>query len=509
MILRSSGVLLPISSLPGPYGIGLFGEEAVTFAKRIRQAGFTYWQVLPFSEPGDGDSPYQSISAYAGNSLFIDPRQLRAEGLLTDSELEDAVYPGPDYATDYSYAAANSNRFLRLAFSRRTPELIKEIRAFTDRTDWLMDVALFLAVRERYANTPWWEWPDEKLRLHEEDAVKSAREELEDEVLFFCYVQFEFSRQWFRLKSRINQLGIRIIGDLPIYVSADSADVWANSRLFQMKEDRTFARVAGVPPDYFCEDGQLWGNPLYDWSTHAKEGYTWWLQRLAVNFSLFDIVRIDHFRGFSSYWSVDSAETTARKGFWAEGPGMDLFRKVAEFYPDAPIIAEDLGDIDDGVRTFLSASGFPGMRVLQFAFDPVSDSTHLPHNYERNTVAYSGTHDNNTLLGWLWDASESEREFALSYCGIPDVDWGVGGVTSPGCRGILRTLFGSHASLVVTPIQDLLGYGKDTRMNIPGKPSGNWTFRVTREGLNALDLPWLLSLNRLYRRENSEGDGEL
>ena len=265
MILRSSGVLLPISSLPGPYGIGLFGEEAVTFAKRIRQAGFTYWQVLPFSEPGDGDSPYQSISAYAGNSLFIDPRQLRAEGLLTDSELEDAVYPGPDYATDYSYAAANSNRFLRLAFSRRTPELIKEIRAFTDRTDWLMDVALFLAVRERYANTPWWEWPDEKLRLHEEDAVKSAREELEDEVLFFCYVQFEFSRQWFRLKSRINQLGIRIIGDLPIYVSADSADVWANSRLFQMKEDRTFARVAGVPPDYFCEDGQLWGNPLYDW----------------------------------------------------------------------------------------------------------------------------------------------------------------------------------------------------------------------------------------------------
>lgn len=502
---RGSGVLLHISSLPGPYGIGCFGDEALEFAEKISSAGFSYWQVLPFSKPGSGDSPYQSFSAFAGNPYFIDPRQLHERGLISAYDLEDAIYTGPTYSVDFPWLYENRARLFRKAYASITPEIRSEIESFLLTNSWLDDVALFETLKTIYEDLPWWDWSDDKHRLHDKDALDEIRSTYADEYFYFCFLQYEFFRQWTCLKEKINETGISVIGDIPIYVSADSSDVWAMSRLFQVKEDHTFSRVAGVPPDYFCEDGQLWGNPLYDWDAHAREGYTWWIQRLGANFLLYDYVRIDHFRGFRNYWSVDSKESTARKGIWFDGPGVELFHKVASIYPDPPIIAEDLGDIDDDVRDFLEATGFPGMRVLQFGFDPTSDSTNLPHNYERNCVAYTGTHDNNTLLGWLWDASASEREFALDYCGIKGADWGQGGPQSPVCRAFIRQVWQSHAKLVIAPVQDLLGYGKDTRMNIPGTATGNWSYRMTYESMTAIDTAWLYQLNHLYRRDSREG----
>ena len=498
---RSSGALLHISSLPGPFGTGCFGAEALAFAELLKKAGFSYWQVLPFSHPGMGDSPYQSYSAYAGNVYFIDPRQLRARNLITDRDLEEAKYDGSVHAVDFPWLRKNREELLRKAYMNIDDLIIAETKKFCQTTLWLDDVAMYETIRKLEEGKPWWEWENSALRMHEPAARDEIRSKYHDEYFFYCFTQYEFYRQWMELKEEINAAGIEVIGDIPIYVSADSADVWANTHLFQVNADHTFSHIAGVPPDYFCEDGQLWGNPLYDWDEHAKEGYTWWIHRLAVNFSLFDKIRIDHFRGFCSYWSVDAIEETARNGQWEKGPGMDLFKKVSEIFPDPPIIAEDLGEIDDKVRDFLAATQFPGMHVLQFGFDPNGDSTNLPHNYEKNSVAYTGTHDNNTLLGWLWDASPEERSFALSYCNYTDPDWGTGGPQSPSCRALIRQVWQSHADLVIAPVQDLAGYGSDARMNVPGTPVGNWGFRMSQEGIDSIDTKWLSELNILYRRK--------
>jgi len=498
---RASGALLHISSLPGPFGTGCFGEEALAFSELLKEAGFSYWQVLPFSHPGMGDSPYQSYSAYAGNVYFIDPRQLRAKNLISDSDLEEAKYEGSAHAVDFPWLHRNREDLLHKAYKNIDEEIIRDTKNFCQTTLWLDDVALYETIRKLEEGKPWWEWENYALRMHESAALDEIRSKYYDEYFFYCFTQYEFYRQWMELKGQINAAGIEVIGDIPIYVSADSSDVWANTRLFQVNADHSFSHIAGVPPDYFCEDGQLWGNPLYDWDAHAKEGYTWWIHRLAVNFSLFDKIRIDHFRGFCSYWSVDAKAETARNGQWEKGPGMDLFKKVAEIFPNPPIIAEDLGEIDDAVRDFLAATQFPGMHVLQFGFDPNCDSTNLPHNFEKNSVAYTGTHDNNTLLGWLWDASPEERRFALSYCNYPDPDWGIGGPQSPSCRAMIRQVWQSHADLVIAPVQDLAGYGRDARMNVPGTPVGNWVFRMPQEGIDSIDTKWLSELNILYRRK--------
>lgn len=497
---RSSGVLLHISSLPGPFGAGCFGPEAVEFARQIHDAGFSFWQVLPFSQPGNGDSPYQSFSAFAGNYYFIDPRQLLEQGLISPADLEEAKYKGEPYSVDFPWLMKSRSAVLRKAYANITEAIVRETELFLSANPWADDVALYQTIKDEEDNKPWWEWKDPGLRLHDENAMNDIRESRRDEYLFYCYVEYEFNRQWMSVKKKINGTGVQVIGDIPIYVSDDSADVWANSDLFLVNPDHTFSSVAGVPPDYFCADGQLWGNPLYNWNKHRETGYEWWLLRLKVNFERFDQLRIDHFRGFSSYWSVDAKEKTARNGVWMKGPGMNLFDRVKEVFPDSPIIAEDLGEIDDDVRDFLEQAGFPGMHVLQFGFDPNGDSTNLPHHYENNSVAYTGTHDNNTILGWLWDASPEEREFALKYCGVTASDWGAGGPDSPSCRGMLRQVWQSHAGLVIVPVQDLLGYGKDTRMNIPGTPEGNWTFRVTSDAIKSMNSTWLLELNRLYRR---------
>ncbi len=497
---RASGALLHISSLPGPFGTGCFGEEALDFAVQLKSAGFSYWQVLPFSHPGMGDSPYQSYSAFAGNVYFIDPIQLYEKGLISQIDLEEAEYSGSIHSVDFPWLRMNRESLLRKAYHNISPEIINETEQFCLLNSWVDDVALYETIKRIEDNKVWWEWESTAARMHEASALDEIRSKYHSEYFYYCFLQYEFFRQWQGLKKRINELGIYIIGDIPIYVSADSADVWANSTLFQVNPNHSFSCVAGVPPDYFCADGQLWGNPLYDWEAHKKNDYKWWIQRLSVNFMLFDKVRIDHFRGFCSYWSVDAKAPNARCGTWEKGPEMDLFRKIADVFPDAPIIAEDLGEIDDDVRAFLAETKFPGMHVLQFGFDPNGDSTHLPHNYEKRSVAYTGTHDNNTLLGWLWDASPEERKFALSYCGVADANWGQGGPQSQSLRAMIRQVWQSHADLVIVPVQDLTGYGKDTRMNIPGTPTGNWSFRISQEGLNTIDVNWMNEQNILFRR---------
>lgn len=497
---RSSGVLMHISSLPGAYGIGCFGDEVFSFAKAIKAAGFTYWQVLPFSWPGMGDSPYQSFSAYAGNIYFISPDKLAEYGLLSEEDLAFATYHGSANRVDFAWLRENRRILFKRAYDRMTPEIEAEVQEFLAHNKWLDDAALFLTIKEQNDDALWWNWEDTALRLHEEAALHCVRSEYYKEYMYHCFLQYLFFRQWDEVKAKIHEVGISIIGDIPIYVSDDSADVWAHSELFQMTSEKTPSCVAGVPPDYFCEDGQLWGNPLYDWNAHAKDHYAWWMLRLKINFSLYDKVRIDHFRGFSSFWSVDAHEKTARVGRWVMGPGMNLFEQIAEVFPDAPIIAEDLGAADDEVVCFLDKTGFPGMRVLQFGFDFDCNNPHIPHNYPKNCVAYTGTHDNNTMLGWLWEASEEQRAYALEYCHFAGKDWGSGGPKSPVCREMIRLVWQSHADLAIAPIQDVLGFGADTRMNVPGTPSGNWSFRVSQSTLDSMDLNGFKRLNRIYGR---------
>jgi len=498
---RASGALLHISSLPGPFGIGCFGDEALHFAQLLHTAGCRYWQVLPFTQTGNCDSPYQSFSAFAGNELFIDPRQLHAMQLLSDDDLAGTKYYGAEFAVDFDWVRINRQNMLQRAFENISEDIESCILKFRKDNFWLDDVALFLTIREMQNDKPWWEWDEKEFRQHDPRALDAVRIRMHDRYFYYCFVQYIFFSQWLELKQKINDIGISIIGDIPIYVSADSADVWSNAVLFQVNPDHSFSRVSGVPPDYFSKDGQLWGNPLYRWEAHAKDGYDWWIKRLAVNFLLFDKVRIDHFRGFYEYWSIAAAEDTAKNGIWVSGPGMDFFRRLAEIYPDAPIIAEDLGEVDDAVRFFLTETGFPGMRVLQFGFQPYENSTHLPHNYPAHSVAYTGTHDNNTIFGWIWDATPEERAFALAYCGYDRDDWDGGGPESLVCRAMIRLIWQSHADLVIVPIQDLLGFGKDTRMNIPGIATGNWTFRVTEPALSSIDTSWLRNLNRLFSRQ--------
>lgn len=496
---RSAGVLMHISSLPGKYGVGNLGRPAYDFVDRLANMGLAAWQVLPVG-PTDGfNSPYASLSAFAGNPTFIDPETLMNDGLLTADELKACEVDSP-YAADYDAVNAWLMPTLKKAYSRADKPLIKEIKAFAAESDWLADYALFRALKEKYGQeTPWQDW-DEGLRLRKAAALKKARAELEDEIGFYCFVQYEFYRQWTALKKYANGKGIGIIGDMPIYLNIDSADVWAEPSQFSLDGDLRQKTCAGVPPDYFCEDGQKWGNPLYDWAAMKKDGYRWWVRRIENSLRLYDAVRIDHFRGFSSYWEVP-VDKSARYGRWRKGPGTELFRALNEARPNAAIIAEDLGAEDEAVPKLLAAAGFPGMAVMQFGFIDSSDNAHLPHNYTKNTVAYTGTHDNNTMMGWFWEAEEGHRRYAMDYCGFKG-DWGVGGADSPVMKSVIRALWASGALLTIIPVQDLCGFGGDTRMNRPGMAGGNWAFRVTESALDSIDCGFIRGITELYRRRN-------
>ena len=468
---RSSGILMPISSLPSPHGIGTLGAEARKFVDFLADAGQSWWQILPVGPTSYGDSPYQSFSAYAGNPYLIDLDLLCEDGLLTPAEV-NAVSWGTDPAR-VDYSAIYNGRFplLHLAMERGWERDADKVKAFSEENDaWLPDYALFMALKRHFGMNAWTEWPDEDIRLRRPEAVARYREELADDIRLFTYIQYLFFRQWEALRAYAHEKGIGIIGDLPIYVAMDSADVWADPRAFQLDERNVPAEVAGVPPDYFTADGQLWGNPLYDWDAMKADGYTWWIRRIAGASRLYDILRIDHFRGLESYWAVPYGETTAKVGRWVKGPGMDLMNVLTEKFPNIQFIAEDLGYLTPEVRQLLEDSGLPGMKVLQFAFDSREAANYLPHTYPRHCVCYAGTHDNSTLMGWKDEAAPADIAMAREYLGLHDEEgfnWGV-----------LRGGQSSVADLFIAQMQDYLGLGSEARMNTPGILGGNWQWRM-------------------------------
>ena len=474
---RKSGVLMHISSLFGDYSIGSFGEEAKVFIDFLKECGFTYWQVLPFCMADQYNSPYQSYSAFGGNPYFVDLNVLHKKGLLTLEELNSAKQKTP-YVAEYERLWEERFSLLKTASMRITDR--SKIAAFLESNPHIKDFCEFMAFKDANHHLPWNEWD-----------IKEY-----DEAIYHAWamIQYEFFTQWQEIKGYANEKGIKLIGDMPIYVSYDSCDVWANQDQFQLSEDGRPTLVAGVPPDYFSEDGQLWGNPLYAWDKMKEDGYRWWCERISHIATLFDAVRIDHFRAFESYWAVPSDAKTAKEGSWKQGPGLEFIQAITKAAGESQIIAEDLGDITPEVHQLVKDSGFPGMRVFQFGFLSHGDSLHKPHHYPKHSVAYTGTHDNNTLLGYLWELPDHLRSEMLAYCGH-EGDWG------NGCRSIIRMVMASHSDWVILPIQDLLFYGSDTRLNTPGKAEGNWQFRITKEQLDSVDKAYFKELNRRYARE--------
>lgn len=473
---RASGVLFHISSLPGEYGCGSFGEAAKDFIDFLSEAGFTYWQVLPFGLPDDCGSPYKAVSAFAGNPYLIDLDILAAEGLITPDELARERQSHP-YACDFEALSQRYELFMTVSKRVTKREVVEE---FIEKHPKLDEFCRFMALKAANNGAPWWEFDPEKGM----DA---------DSLFMHKFLQYTFFTQWERIKRYANARGIKIIGDMPIYVDTDSSDVYFSRENFLLGKDGKPSLVAGVPPDYFAPEGQLWGNPLYDWKAMKKEGYTWWRERMAHTMAIYDGVRIDHFRAFSAYYAVDASAENAKNGKWHKGPGLAFVKLLKEVAGEGLIIAEDLGDIDDAVKKLLKDSALPGMRVFQFGFD-TEDDWHRPHAYPENAVAYSGTHDNNTLLGYLWELDMDKKRSMLDYVnGDPD-NW------QAGVMPILKAILGSHAAITIFPIQDLLGYGADTRMNTPGSSEGNWRFRLTKEQLLGIDRSRFLSLNKLFAR---------
>lgn len=495
---RGAGVLLHISSIPSEYAVGVFDENVKYFIDKIADMGFTYWQVLPFNPVDASNSPYCSESAFAGNYMFINPKKLFDDGLVSEKEYRENIYTDSPYTADYEFAKRTRLKLLKSAFLNIDGNMAQNIKKFEIENPWLTDYSVFMAVKEQENMKPWWQWSKKHANYYE--CIKDIYS-YEQSAAFWKFVQYIFFTQWAEIKDYANKKGVAVIGDMPIYVAMDSVDVWADLPMFLI-DKKTFSpkKIAGVPPDYFSADGQLWGNPLYDWKAMEKDGYRWWISRIGHSLKLYDTVRIDHFRAFASYWSVPADAETAKEGEWLKGPGMKLFNKVFEVYPDAPIIAEDLGVFGDDVVKLLEDTAFPGMKVVQFGFDPNSDSSHLPHNAEKNSINYVGTHDNNTILGWLWEASESERAFALEYCGFCGDNWGDGGYYSKSCRCIIESVWKSASNVAVIALQDMCGFGSDARMNIPGEPDKNWRFRTTKETIDNIDCDYFKRINALYRR---------
>ena len=462
---------MPVFSLPSPYGIGTLGREAYRFADFLKAAGRRAWQMLPLGPTSYGDSPYQSFSSAAGNPYFIDLDMLVEDGLLERSEIESVNWGDDAGCVDYEKIYLNRFRVLEAAKRRGFERDRAAVNAFVkEHESWIHEYALFMALKRHFGMKSWTEWPDEGARLHRADALECYRAELRGDVELFTYIQFLFFRQWSALKSYINGLGIRIIGDIPIYVAMDSSDVWSEPEKFQLDERNVPVEVSGVPPDYFSADGQLWGNPLYDYEAMQKDGFEWWIRRIGGAAKLYDVIRIDHFRGFESYWAVPYGETTAKNGRWVKGPGMALVGVLTGWFRDLDFIAEDLGYPSPEVVQLLSDSGLPGMKVLEFAFDSRDPSDYLPHSCNFNSICYTGTHDNAPLTLWRTETDKADIAFAKKYLGLNDEE----GFNA----GIIRGGMSCQSRLFVAQMQDYLGLGKGCRMNTPGTSSGNWQWRM-------------------------------
>ncbi len=494
---RKSGILLHPTSLPGPGGIGSLGKDARRFVDFLREAGQSLWQVLPLGPTSWGNSPYMCYSAFAGNPLLIDLRVLVDEGDLKRADLrEDLPTERVDYRRVLEYKTAALRRAAAHFFSTAEPGRMADFHRFCDTSPWLHDFALFMALKEKYKGARWCDWPD-GLAARDSSALEEASRGLSVEIGEQKYRQWQFFRQWHGIRSYANDLGIRIFGDIPIFVAYDSADVWANPSLFLLDGEGRPTVVAGVPPDYFSRTGQLWGNPLYDWEEMARQGYSWWIDRLRSALSLYDLIRLDHFRGFCACWQVPAGEKTAVNGRWVEVPGEALFNALNDALGDLPIVAEDLGVITPDVEQLRERFSFPGMKILQFAFDSGSGNPYLPHNHVRDAVVYTGTHDNDTTLGWFSSLTASEKKRVLRYLGSPGKDI----VTD-----LMRAALASVADTAVVPLQDVLGLGSEDRMNLPGTSGGNWSWRFRAGALTGALSRRLREMSELYGRLPT-GDG--
>ena len=489
--MRESGILMHITSLPGPYGVGTMGKQAFAFVDFLEAAGQSWWQILPLNPPGYGDSPYQSCSTFAGNHYLIDLDTLIEAGLLKKEEVTSIRWSRKETKANFGLLYNSRLKVLRLAYDRFQADDAFEIFCEAN-ADWLPDFALFMALKDRFGGKPWYQW-DQDLKFRREEALKQAALDYAEEIRFYCFVQYLFDCQWTALREYAHSKGIRIIGDVPIYVPYDSVEVWSEPELFRLNEDLDPIDVAGCPPDAFTADGQLWGNPLYRWDVHEADGFRWWIRRLAAAGKLYDMVRMDHFRGLEAYWSVPYGDKTARNGKWVKGPDMAFVTAIKNALPDLSMIAEDLGFLTQEVLDLRDASGYPGMKVLQFAFDSREPSDYLPHTYTKNTVCYTGTHDNMTMRQWFDTAPAEAVEFAKEYMNLSRKEGYV--------WGCIRTVFASVSDLCIIQMQDILNLGAEGRMNFPGTLSdSNWTWRAKDGIINPALAEKVGALTKLYCR---------
>ncbi len=491
--MRKSGILMHISSLPGKGGIGTLGQEAYDFADFLVESGMSIWQVLPMGPTGYGESPYQSSSVYAGNPMLISLEKMAAEGLVTLNE-GDLYTPEQEEKVEFEAVRWNKEGLLRRAFEQSESKLALELALFVAEHDWVEDFALFTAVKRSFNNVMWTQWPDVRIRLREADAVKEYREKLDTEVRYHIFCQYVFFKQWFELKSYCNGCGISLFGDMPIYCAEDSADTWCKPEVFQLDKNRISTRVAGVPPDCFSEDGQLWGNPLYDWNRLYFHGYDWWVNRMRAMGQMYDLVRVDHFIGFANYYSIPYGAPNAKDGEWIIGPGKKLFKTFWKELPGLNIIAEDLGVQNQRVRDLLAFVGYPGMKVATFGFGDDDDGNqHFPGNWSENYVAYTGTHDNDTTVGWLETADETALHSAKKFLGdFEDADEGV--------EKFMACVLEGPCETAMIPMQDVLHLDGTARMNLPGSTGGNWAWRMKPGAANATVAKHLKEMNQKANR---------
>lgn len=493
--MRKSGILMPIASLPGKYGIGTFGTESYKFVDSLSRARQSYWQILPLGPTGYGDSPYQSFSTFAGNPYFIDLETLVAEGLLTDAECEECDFGSDDSHIDYEKISQSRFELLRKAYLRSGISSSDAFHAFCEKNKfWLDDYALYMAVKKSFGGISFIDW-DEPIRLRQKAAVEEYTTKYAEEINFYKFLQYTFNKQWMALKKYANDKNVKIIGDIPIYVAFDSADTWANSQLFQFDSKGYPIAVAGCPPDGFSATGQLWGNPLYNWEYHKNTGYEWWLSRIAHCYELYDVLRVDHFRAFDEYYAIPYGDEDASGGKWEKGPGMTLFNAIRDRFGELDMIAEDLGFMTDTVNELVKNTGFPGMKIIQFAFDSREESDYMPHGYTQNSVVYTGTHDNNTLVGWYKTMFLQDRNMAHAYLNVKEFE-----SDHDIAYAFIRLAMSSVSKLCVIPMQDYLALGEEARINTPSTLGGNWCWRMEKEAFSESIEQEIAELTNLFAR---------